>query len=133
MSATQPPLNAPEIRRLEPGHTYASVTDKIAAVVLTRPLGIGWLAGFMLAFSLVMLLFGSLAWLIVKGVGIWDGRRWGENSAENLFRRRFRGKFSSGVVRFYAACDFNTLKISRLYWRAACTRKAVGEASRGSL
>ncbi len=75
MSVTQPPLNAPEIRRLdpvlEPGHTYASVTDKIAAVVLTRPLGIGWLAGFLLAFSLVMLLFGSLAWLIVKGVGIW--------------------------------------------------------------
>ena len=75
MSVTQPPLNAPEIRRLdpvlEPGHTYASVTDKIAAVVLTRPLGIGWLAGFTLTFSLVMLLFGSLAWLIVKGVGIW--------------------------------------------------------------
>src|SRR5208283_939245 len=75
MSVTQPPVNAPEIRRLdpvlEPGHTYASVTDKIAAVVLTRPLGIGWLAGFTLTFSLVMLLFGSLAWLIVKGVGIW--------------------------------------------------------------
>src|SRR5271157_1032298 len=75
MSVTQPPMGAPEIRRLdpvlEPGHTYASVTDKIAAVVLTRPLGIGWLAGFTLTFSLVMLLFGSLAWLIVKGVGIW--------------------------------------------------------------
>ena len=50
MSVTQPPVNSPEIRRLDPvlapGHTYASVTDKIAAVVLTRPLGIGWLAGF---------------------------------------------------------------------------------------
>ncbi len=75
MSANQPPLSAPEIRRLDPvlgpGHTYASVTDKIAAVVLSRPLGIGWLAGFTLTFSLVMVLFGSLAWLIVKGVGIW--------------------------------------------------------------
>jgi Ni/Fe-hydrogenase subunit HybB-like protein len=75
MSATQPPLNSPEIRRLDPvlapGHTYASVTDKIAAVVLTRPLGIGWLAGFTLAFGIVMVLFASLAWLIVKGVGIW--------------------------------------------------------------
>jgi Ni/Fe-hydrogenase subunit HybB-like protein len=75
MSATQPSDNSPGIRHLEPvlapGHTYASVTDKIASVVLTRPLGLGWLAGFMLAFSLVMLLFGALSWLIIKGVGIW--------------------------------------------------------------
>ena len=47
------------------------MTDKIAAVVLTRPLGIGWLAGFGLAFTIVMVLFISLAWLIIKGVGIW--------------------------------------------------------------
>ena len=75
MSTTRPPLNSPDIPRLDPvlapGHTYASVTDKIAAVVLTRPLGIGWLAGFTLAFTVVMVLFASLAWLIVKGVGIW--------------------------------------------------------------
>src|SRR5271157_6014307 len=72
MSVTQnlPGRHEPE-PWLEPGHTYASVTDKIAAVVLTRPLGIGWLAGFTLTFSLVMLLFGSLSWLIIKGVGIW--------------------------------------------------------------
>jgi Ni/Fe-hydrogenase subunit HybB-like protein len=75
MSVTQPPLNSPEIRRLDPvlapGHTYASVTDKIASVVLTRPLGLGWLAGFALAFTIVNVLFISLAWLIIKGVGIW--------------------------------------------------------------
>jgi Ni/Fe-hydrogenase subunit HybB-like protein len=75
MSAMQPSDNSPEIRHLEPvlapGHTYASVTEKISSVVLTRPLGLGWLAGFMLAFSVVMVLFGSLAWLIIKGVGIW--------------------------------------------------------------
>src|SRR6201998_863091 len=75
MSVTQTPTNAPEIRRLdpvlEPGHTYASVTDKIAAVVLTRPLGIGWLAGFTLCFSIVMLLTVAVAWLFTKGVGIW--------------------------------------------------------------
>ena len=41
------------------------------SVVLTRPLGIGWLAGFALAFSVVMVLFVALAWLIIKGVGIW--------------------------------------------------------------
>jgi molybdopterin-containing oxidoreductase family membrane subunit len=76
MSVTQPPVNSAHIRRLdpvlEPGHTYASVTDKIAAVVLTRPLGIGWLAGFTLTFSLTMVLFGSIAWLVTKGTGIWS-------------------------------------------------------------
>ena len=75
MSATQPPLNSPQIRRLDPllapGHTYASVTDKIASSVLTRPIGLGWLAGFTLAFSVVMLLFVAISWLIIKGVGIW--------------------------------------------------------------
>jgi len=75
MSSGQPPLNSPEIRRLtqvlEPGYTYASVTDKISTIVLTRPTSLGWLVGFGLAFSIVMLLTVSIAWLIIKGVGIW--------------------------------------------------------------
>ena len=65
-----PPGHEPE-PWLEPGHTYASVTDKIASVVLTRPLGIGWLAGFALAFSIVMVLNLAIGWLIIQGVGIW--------------------------------------------------------------
>ena len=56
---------------IEPGHTYASVTDKISSVVLTRPLGIGWLAGFALTFSIVMVLNLAIGWLIIRGVGIW--------------------------------------------------------------
>jgi Ni/Fe-hydrogenase subunit HybB-like protein len=76
MSVTQPPtLNSPQIRRLEPllapGHTYASVTDKIASSVLTRPIGIGWLFGFTIAFTAVMILFVAVTWLFTKGVGIW--------------------------------------------------------------
>jgi Ni/Fe-hydrogenase subunit HybB-like protein len=75
MSAGQPPLDSPQIRRrapvLEPGHTYASVTDKISAIVLTRPTSLGWYAGFTIAFSLLGALTISLAWLITKGVGIW--------------------------------------------------------------
>lgn len=74
-SATDPILKVTSIDKtepwLEPGHTYASVTDQISSVVLNRPLGIGWLAGFTLAFSVVMVLFAAIAWLIVKGVGIW--------------------------------------------------------------
>jgi Ni/Fe-hydrogenase subunit HybB-like protein len=75
MSANQPPVNSPNIRRLspvlEPGHNYATVTDKIASIVLTRPISLGWLAGFGLAFSVVMILNVAVAWLIIKGVGIW--------------------------------------------------------------
>jgi len=72
---SEDPVNSPEIRRLprvlEPGYNYASVTDKIATIVLTRPVSLGWLAGFSISFIIVMVLLGSIAWLIVKGVGIW--------------------------------------------------------------
>src|ERR1700688_4486013 len=75
MSAGDTPLNSPEIPRLprvlEPGHSYATVTDKISSIVLTRPVSMGWLAGFSVAFTLMMVLMISLAWLITKGVGIW--------------------------------------------------------------
>ena len=72
MSATQnlPTGHEPE-PWLEPGHTYASVTDKISSVVLTRPLGIGWLLGFGLTFSIVMVLNLAVGYLFMKGVGIW--------------------------------------------------------------
>ena len=69
------PVNSPEIRRLprvlEPGYNYASVTDKIASIVLTRPVSLGWLSGFAISFTILMVLLGSIAWLIIKGVGIW--------------------------------------------------------------
>ncbi len=75
MSASQPPIDSPEIRRLSPvlgpGHTFTSVTDKISSIVLTRPTSLGWVAGFAISFSLVMILTVALAWLIIKGVGIW--------------------------------------------------------------
>src|SRR6201998_2526913 len=56
---------------IEPGHTYASVTDKISSAVLTRPLGIGWLLGFGFLFCIVMVLNLAITWLFTKGVGIW--------------------------------------------------------------
>ena len=72
MSVTQnlPPGHEPE-PWIEPGHTYASVTDKISSVVLTRPLGIGWLLGFAFLFGIVMVLNLAIGYLIVKGTGIW--------------------------------------------------------------
>jgi molybdopterin-containing oxidoreductase family membrane subunit len=56
---------------LAPEHTFGSVTDKIASIVLARGLKRGWIVGLALSFSLVMLLFISIAWLLAKGVGIW--------------------------------------------------------------
>src|ERR1700738_4074862 len=72
----RPPYNTEDLQLapapvIEPGHTYGTVTDKISAIVLTRPASLGWFVGFGLAFSGVMLLNVALGWLIIKGVGIW--------------------------------------------------------------
>src|SRR5882762_2007973 len=56
---------------IAPGHTFASVTDKISAIVLTRRTPVGWWVGFLLAFALTNLLMVSIAYLLAKGVGIW--------------------------------------------------------------
>lgn len=56
---------------LEPGHTYGSVTEKISAIVLTRPTSRGWWLGFGASFLFVMLLFYTISYLISVGVGIW--------------------------------------------------------------
>ncbi len=56
---------------IEPGHTYASVTDTHSANVLKRTTSRAWYIGFALTFSVVMVLFYSLAYLVTKGTGIW--------------------------------------------------------------
>ncbi len=63
-SATRPPL-------IKPGHTFASVTDKISAVVLTQPMPRFWYVGFAIGFSLFMLLLLGLTNLVFRGIGIW--------------------------------------------------------------
>ena len=56
---------------LAPGHTFGSITDKIAWAVLRRPLTLGWLSGFAIAFGLLMLLQLAIGYLLFRGVGIW--------------------------------------------------------------
>ncbi|HET9399420.1 MAG TPA: NrfD/PsrC family molybdoenzyme membrane anchor subunit [Candidatus Acidoferrales bacterium] len=63
-SAQNPPV-------IGPGHTYASVTDKISSIVLTRKTPRGWIFGFAIAFSLFMLFNYAVTYLLVRGVGIW--------------------------------------------------------------
>ncbi len=54
-----------------PGHTFASVTDKISSIVLSRKTPLAWFLGFAVAFALMNVLLVSLAYLLLKGVGIW--------------------------------------------------------------
>jgi len=56
------------------GHTFGTVTDKISALVLTRPYNWRWFLGFGISFALLMLLLVSLGYLFAKGVGVWGER-----------------------------------------------------------
>jgi molybdopterin-containing oxidoreductase family membrane subunit len=67
--------NVPEARRkapvIAPGHTFATVTDKISTIVLEQRTSRGWLLGFAIAFLLSNVLLVSVGWLVLRGVGIW--------------------------------------------------------------
>ena len=56
---------------IDEGHSLASVSDKIAGIVLKRQITVGWVLGFLIAFGVLQVLMGAATWLIVKGVGIW--------------------------------------------------------------
>jgi Ni/Fe-hydrogenase subunit HybB-like protein len=62
------PKLQPLLRR---GHSLESVTDKISAIVLTRGLRSSWVIGLVISFLLVQVLLVSVAYLFVRGVGIW--------------------------------------------------------------
>ncbi len=56
---------------LEPGHTYATVTDQISAIVLTRRTPKSWVFAFGMGFTLLMLFTLAVSYLMLRGVGIW--------------------------------------------------------------
>jgi Ni/Fe-hydrogenase subunit HybB-like protein len=56
---------------IEPGHTFATVTDKISSVVLTRRTPVFWFAVLSVSFLLVMLLLFGVTVLFARGVGVW--------------------------------------------------------------
>jgi molybdopterin-containing oxidoreductase family membrane subunit len=62
------PKKAPVI---EPGHSFASITENISGIVLKRPLTLGWVGGFAIAFMILQVLLFAMTYLFVKGVGIW--------------------------------------------------------------
>lgn len=60
-----------EVPVIQPGYTFASVTEKIASIVLLKRTPLGWFVGFGISFLLVMVLLGTITLLLFKGVGIW--------------------------------------------------------------
>lgn len=56
---------------IKPGHTFATITDKISHIVLTRRTPTWWFIGFAISFALMMLLLYGIGYLLVRGVGIW--------------------------------------------------------------
>jgi molybdopterin-containing oxidoreductase family membrane subunit len=71
VSSSAPKARGEKHPIIAPGHTLASVTDKISSIVLERKTTRGWLVGFGISFLLMMLMLFSITMLLVKGVGIW--------------------------------------------------------------
>src|SRR4029077_6526105 len=59
---------------IAPGHTFATVTDKISTIVLTRKTPLYWLIPFLISCALLMVFLAAVSYLFAKGVGIWGIR-----------------------------------------------------------
>jgi Ni/Fe-hydrogenase subunit HybB-like protein len=59
---------------IAPGHTFATVTDKISTIVLTRKTPLYWLIPFLISSALLMVFLAAVSYLFAKGVGIWGIR-----------------------------------------------------------
>jgi len=56
---------------VEPGHTFATITEKISAIIVRRGTPLWWLAGFLMAFGIMNVMLMAIGWLFYKGTGIW--------------------------------------------------------------
>jgi molybdopterin-containing oxidoreductase family membrane subunit len=54
-----------------PGHTFASVSDKISSIVLGRRPPRWWWIGLVISICVLMVFNLAVTWLLAKGVGIW--------------------------------------------------------------
>src|SRR6266508_1763832 len=59
---------------LGPGQTFNSITKKIGDIVLMRGFKKGWVFGFLIVFLGSVMLFNTIAYLVLKGVGIWGNQ-----------------------------------------------------------
>ena len=56
---------------VEPGHTFESITDKIAGVNLSGHQPLTWFIVVSIGFMIMGMMGMALSWLLYKGVGIW--------------------------------------------------------------
>ncbi len=71
VGAAHPEAHAPGSRVIAPGYTFGGITDKIAAITMSRKTPRGWWLGFGISFLLVVVLHWAIAVLLTYGVGIW--------------------------------------------------------------
>src|SRR5205823_5156219 len=71
VATDRPPLPDGPAPFIRPGYTLGTITDKIAAITLTRRTPVGWYIGFTIAFTLLMVLLYAVTYLLLYGVGIW--------------------------------------------------------------
>jgi molybdopterin-containing oxidoreductase family membrane subunit len=69
--AGDPIEDADRVPVIEPGYTFASVTDKIGQIVLSRRTPVFWWVGFSVSFLIVMVLLAAVSYLLLRGTGIW--------------------------------------------------------------
>jgi len=56
---------------IQPGHTFASVTDKISSIVLSRRTPRFWVVGFGIGFALTLGMLYAIGVLFFRGIGVW--------------------------------------------------------------
>jgi len=71
VSTPKPKRGSERVPIIEPGHTFASVTDQISKIVLTRRTPRFWTVGFLIGASLTMLMLWAIGVLFLKGIGVW--------------------------------------------------------------
>ena len=79
MSSPNPPTTPPRTGErpptppgaiLAPGYTFTTLTDKLAAIALSRRTPKSWFFGAAVGFILTMVLLATITHLVFKGVGI---------------------------------------------------------------
>jgi Ni/Fe-hydrogenase subunit HybB-like protein len=70
-SPKDPPPSPSRLPVLAPGHTFATVTDRISEIVLSTRTPRHWWIGFAVSFLLFQLMLVSITVLFFRGVGDW--------------------------------------------------------------
>jgi len=75
MADEQQVIERPEEHEIiAPGYTFATVTDQIAAVVLSKHTPLFWFAGMAVGLGLLFMFLLAVAVLFAKGTGVWGIR-----------------------------------------------------------